>query len=112
MLHFPPGKYVPSLAFKIHNENRLKNRKMKLALKGIMIGSGYSDPINQNEYGDYLYNIGLIDTNQRAIFYAEEDSIRKLIRAKKWREATDVNMIFIRYEKKMDIRNSKLILFL
>lgn len=55
-----------------------------------MIGSGYSDPINQNEYGDYLYNIGLIDTNQRAIFYAEEDRIKKLIRAKKWKEATDV----------------------
>ncbi|CAL8070522.1 unnamed protein product [Orchesella dallaii] len=83
------GKYVPSIAYKIHLENLRKSRHTKLNLKGIMIGSGYSDPITQNEYGDYLYNLGLIDKNQRAIFHAEEDRIKKLIRGKKWREATD-----------------------
>ncbi|ODN02383.1 Venom serine carboxypeptidase [Orchesella cincta] len=84
------GKYVPSIAHKIHRENlRKSSRQTKFNLKGIMIGSGYSDPINQNEYGDYLYNLGLIDKNQRSIFHSEEDRIKKLIRAKKWREATD-----------------------
>jgi len=65
------GKYVPAFAYKIHQENtRLKQEKgsRKINLKGLAIGDGLIDPISQNSYGDYLYNIGLVDGAQKHQF--------------------------------------------
>ncbi|CAG9760640.1 unnamed protein product [Ceutorhynchus assimilis] len=63
------GKYVPAIAYTIHQNN--PGGKLKINLKGLTIGNGYSDPINQLEYGDYLYQLGLYDANDR-------DQIKKL----------------------------------
>ncbi|CAG7824387.1 unnamed protein product, partial [Allacma fusca] len=54
------GKYVPALAHKIHHENR-NTPAIKINMKGLAIGSGYTDPISLLDYGSYLYNIGLLD---------------------------------------------------
>ena len=62
------GKYVPAISYKIHVEN--PTAELKVNLKGMAIGCGYVDPINQVDYGDFLYNIGLIGANQRDEFHA------------------------------------------
>lgn len=64
------GKYVPAIAYKIHTENPTAN--LFINLKGISIGNGLVDPITQNDYGSYLYNLGLIDDSQKAFYLAEQ----------------------------------------
>lgn len=68
------GKYIPSLAMEIHRNNLMKS-KLRINLKGMAIGSGYCDPINQLNYGDYLYQHGLIDLNQMKIFEKYQNQI-------------------------------------
>ena len=51
------GKYVPSIAYKIHVENQNASTKAKINLKGIGIGDAWTDPINQYTYGDFLYQV-------------------------------------------------------
>ncbi|CAF3370797.1 unnamed protein product [Rotaria sp. Silwood2] len=60
------GKYVPSITYKIHVENQNPQVKVKINLKGMTIGDGLTDPVNQYMYGDFLYQIGLIDLTQKA----------------------------------------------
>jgi vitellogenic carboxypeptidase-like protein len=55
------GKYVPAVSYAIHLNN-LK-AETKINLKGLAIGNGMVDPINQLVYGEYLYQHGLIDGN-------------------------------------------------
>lgn len=58
------GKYVPAVSHTIHKHNQ--NSKFKINLKGLAIGNGLCDPEHQLEYGKYLYQIGLIDSQQEA----------------------------------------------
>ena len=54
MLHHPvlhilhsqsyAGKYVPALGYHIHNAN--PSAKLKINLKGLLIGDGLVDPVN------------------------------------------------------------------
>ncbi|CAF0921150.1 unnamed protein product [Adineta steineri] len=60
------GKYVPSITYKIHVENQNPQVKVKINLKGMTVGDGLCDPINQYQYGDFLYQIGLIDQTQKS----------------------------------------------
>ncbi|KAI1289754.1 putative serine carboxypeptidase CPVL [Halotydeus destructor] len=62
------GKYVPAIAYKIHTEG--KNAKM--SLKGISIGDGLCDPETQGDYASFLYQVGLLDENQRDKMAAEQ----------------------------------------
>ncbi|CAG2122037.1 unnamed protein product, partial [Medioppia subpectinata] len=55
------GKYVPAIAYKIHSEGNASN----IQLKGIAIGDGLCDPKTQFNVGEYLFQIGLLDENQR-----------------------------------------------
>lgn len=43
------------------------------------IGNGLTDPINQLKYGDYLYQLGLIDGNGRQIFQSYEEQATNYI---------------------------------
>jgi vitellogenic carboxypeptidase-like protein len=51
------GKYVPSITYKIHVENQNPQVKVKINLKGMTIGDGLCDPMNQYMYGDFLYQV-------------------------------------------------------
>ena len=62
------GKYVPAISHKIHTEN--PTAELAINLKGMAIGDGWVDPINQVDYGDFLYNVGLADAKQRQVFDA------------------------------------------
>lgn len=55
------------------------------------IGNGLCDPEHMLKYGDYLYQIGLIDVNGRTVFHKMEDVAVKYIQEKKWNEAFDVS---------------------
>lgn len=59
------GKYVPAIGHAIlHDSQRADDpKKPKVNLKGLAIGNGLSDPVHQLNYGDYLYQLGLIDSN-------------------------------------------------
>lgn len=73
------GKYIPAIGYTIHSKN--SNAQLKINLQGLAIGNGYSDPLNQLDYGDYLYQLGLIDMNAKARFDNDEakaaDCIKK-----------------------------------
>lgn len=58
------GKYVPAISYKIHVENQVAPKKIKL--EGMAIGDGLVDPVNMLDYGTLLYEIGLVDNMQRA----------------------------------------------
>lgn len=53
------GKYVPAVSYFIHQNN--PGAKVKINLKGLAIGNGLVDPLNQLFYSEYLYQHGLID---------------------------------------------------
>ena len=54
------GKYVPAISYRIHQMNKKEDRPMKMPLKGLAIGDGLCDPSNQLDYGDFLYQVGLL----------------------------------------------------
>lgn len=59
-------------------------------MKGIAIGNGLTDPVNQLLYGDYLYQLGLIDFNGRNKFHSYEKQGRDFINQSKFNEAFDI----------------------
>ncbi|XP_075589325.1 putative serine carboxypeptidase CPVL [Dermatophagoides farinae] len=65
------GKYVPAIGYKIHYMGK-EAEKSGINLQGLAIGDGLSDPRHMLDYGDYLYQVGLIDEIQRAHFKEEQ----------------------------------------
>ncbi|RZC31860.1 Peptidase S10 domain containing protein, partial [Asbolus verrucosus] len=82
------GKYVPAIAYTIHTKN--PGASLKINLKGVSIGNGFSDPEHQLEYGEYLYQIGLIDSNVRTLVQQYEDEGIKYIQSKNWVKAFQI----------------------
>ncbi|XP_043283795.1 venom serine carboxypeptidase [Venturia canescens] len=82
------GKYVPALSLTIHQLN--PTAKIKINLKGLAMGNGLTDPVNQLLYGDYLYQLGLIDFNGRTQFHTMEKQGKDLINGHKYDEAFEV----------------------
>ncbi|XP_043467317.1 venom serine carboxypeptidase [Leptopilina heterotoma] len=82
------GKYVPAVSHAIKDYNIKAD--LKINLKGLAIGNGLTDPENQLVYGDYLYQLGLIDLNGRNTFNLYEKKARDFIQQKKFNEAADI----------------------
>ena len=72
------------------------------------IGDGLCDPITMTDYGDFLYQVGLIDEKDRDYFKSQGDLVVNLIKEKKWHKAFEVsnfinrkfillNLIIIKY---------------
>ncbi|XP_062549800.1 vitellogenic carboxypeptidase-like [Armigeres subalbatus] len=72
------GKYVPAIGYTIHKNN--PSAKIKINLQGLAIGNGYSDPLNQLDYGDYLYQLGLIDINAKERFDHDEAAAAECVK--------------------------------
>lgn len=81
------GKYVPAISYKIHTENQLKATKNKINFKGMAIGDGLCDPVSMTDYGDLLFNIGLIDERDRDYFKKVGKMVSDAINAKKYTAA-------------------------
>nr|CAD7429809.1 unnamed protein product [Timema monikensis] len=79
------GKYVPALGYAIHTKN--PTASVKINMQGMAIGNGLSDPEHMLHYGDYLYQLGLIDLNAREIFHKQENLTRSYIEEKNWNKA-------------------------
>ncbi|XP_075234022.1 venom serine carboxypeptidase-like [Lycorma delicatula] len=84
------GKYVPALGYTIHKYNLLENNDFKINLKGLLIGNGLTDPVNMLKYGDYIYELGLVDFNDLRVFHDYEKKITDNIKRQNWSEATDL----------------------
>ncbi|XP_043283796.1 venom serine carboxypeptidase-like [Venturia canescens] len=84
------GKFVPAATYAIHLYNGDAEKEKKINLKGMAIANGYTDPVNQLIYGDYLYEIGLIDANGRKQFLELEKQGRDLILQHQHAAAYDV----------------------
>uniref|UniRef100_A0A6P7GA47 Carboxypeptidase n=1 Tax=Diabrotica virgifera virgifera TaxID=50390 RepID=A0A6P7GA47_DIAVI len=65
------GKYVPAISYKIHQEN--EDAKLKINLKGLAIGNGFTDPKVQVRYSDYVYQHGLIDLKTKNALHKKEN---------------------------------------
>nr|XP_023012514.1 venom serine carboxypeptidase-like [Leptinotarsa decemlineata] len=87
------GKYLPAIAYTILKKNG--NDNVKINLQGLAIGNGLSDPENQLQYGQYLYEIGLIDTHDRQIFSNLEQQGIKYIQNEQYDKAFNVFDILI-----------------
>ncbi|XP_058828791.1 venom serine carboxypeptidase [Topomyia yanbarensis] len=82
------GKYVPAVAHAIHRRN--DNSKVKINLQGLAIGNGLCDPFHQLVYGDYLYQLGLIDSNALIQFHDYEKKGRSCISSKNFTCAFEI----------------------
>lgn len=80
------GKYVPSIAFKIHSEGE----RAKMRLKGIAIGDGLCEPETQGDYASFLYQIGLLDEQERDYMTFEQSRAIALIREGRFYEAFQI----------------------
>ena len=73
--------------YTIHKNN--PTAEVNINLAGMLIGDGWSDPISQSNYGDYLYQLGFLDLPQRNRFIKEQNNFIKLVNQKKWKEANE-----------------------
>lgn len=81
------GKYVPAIGYKIHEENQ--NGHFHMPLAGVAIGDGLCDPEHQLDYGDFLYQVGLVDEIDRNRMYEYSDLAKLSIQNEQWSQATD-----------------------
>lgn len=72
------GKFVPAMGHAIHKDNKRQSndpKKPKINLKGLIIGNGWTDPMNQYNYADYLYQLGLVDSIGQAALVKHQNKI-------------------------------------
>ncbi|CAG9840833.1 unnamed protein product [Diabrotica balteata] len=82
------GKYVPAISYKIHQAN--PEAKLKINLKGLAIGNGYTDPIEQIHYAEYVYQLGLMDFYTTNLLKRTEQSVVEEIQSENYDEAYDL----------------------
>eukprot|EP01100_Stratorugosa_tubuloviscum_P010006 TRINITY_DN423_c0_g3_i1.p1 TRINITY_DN423_c0_g3~~TRINITY_DN423_c0_g3_i1.p1 ORF type:complete len:460 (-),score=215.31 TRINITY_DN423_c0_g3_i1:120-1499(-) len=84
------GKYVPSISYKIHEENLLGNNK-KINLKGLAIGDGIIDPLTQfTDFGNLLFYLSMVDELQAQKFKQYDSNITNLLLAERYLDAFHV----------------------
>lgn len=83
------GHYIPSISHYILRANRVLPADLKINLKGLAIGNGWTDPINQLNYGDYLYQHGIVDLRDKKLMDSIRDEALDLIRQGRYEEARD-----------------------
>jgi len=80
------GKFVPTIAKKIHEENE-NTDNIKIELAGLGIGDGWMSPYHNARYGNFLYQVGLVDENVLAECKAMEAETQSLIDQEDWYSA-------------------------
>jgi len=76
------GKYIPAVAYTIHERNKVAAKAKKINLQGVGIGDGAFDPPTQfTGFGPLLFNIGLADTRAAKMYDAYDERFRALLAA-------------------------------
>ncbi|KAJ8891759.1 hypothetical protein PR048_004312 [Dryococelus australis] len=83
------GKHAISLAHFIHNRNPSAN--ITINLKGLFIVSGFFDPVSCLHYSEFLYQVGLLDFNEKKAVKIMEQKGRELIRQGNYKQALHVS---------------------
>lgn len=86
--HSYAGHFIPALARTIHMKN--PSSKVKINLKGIMIGNGWMDAYYQYDVGSYLYQLGLIGDKGKEVYTDLQDKLLKHLRNHEWEKAMDI----------------------
>lgn len=81
------GKYVPAIGYTILQNN--PTASLKINLKGLAIGNGLSDPVNQGNYGDYLYQLGFVDVKTRDLLHKYWALVKQYVNEENWSQATE-----------------------
>jgi len=82
------GKYVPAISYKIHQMNSQPDNVMSMPLKGLAIGDGLCDPLHQMDYGDFLYQVGLLDNADKSEVDKLADLAKISMELEQWHQAT------------------------
>ncbi|KAL3269549.1 hypothetical protein HHI36_008614 [Cryptolaemus montrouzieri] len=85
------GHYIPAISHTILTKNMDLPDDLKINLKGLAIGDGWTDPINQLNYGEYLFQHGIVDSNTRQRMDKQRDKTIDLINQGKYDKARDAN---------------------
>lgn len=85
------GKYVPAISHRIHTMNSDDKNQMKMPLKGLAIGDGLCDPKRQLDYGDFLYQVGLLDESDKRLVEQKTELAKISLDLEQWSQATDVS---------------------
>lgn len=74
------GKYVPILGHAIYKNKDNADPSYRINLKGVAIGNGVSDPVNQIGFGEYFYQLGYISLSDRNVFNQYQNLAINLIK--------------------------------
>ena len=85
---------MPAISYKIHKMNKNPGN-IHIPLKGLAIGDGLCDPIHQMDYGDFLFQVGFVDENDRDKLLNMTQVTKQYINSGLWESATDVSQMFI-----------------
>ena len=70
-----------------------KSGNTHIPLKGLAIGDGLSDPIHQMDYGDFLFQTGFVDENDRDTLQNMSQLTKNYIKTQSWEKAADVRSL-------------------
>ena len=65
---------------------------LRLPLKGLAIGDGLTDPLNQLYMADFYYQTGLLDEHQDLEIATDAKDARDCIKRKDWGDAASVSI--------------------
>lgn len=82
------GKYVPVVSHTVFKKNENLPDALKINLKGVIIGNGWLDPVNQMDIGEYAFQLGLVDVNAKKKMDESRDQAIVLLRQGKCVEST------------------------
>jgi len=97
------GKFVPSIVKRIHEQNMLDDVAISIPVVGMGMGDGWMSPYHNARYGNFLYQVGLVDENDLAYTLSLEKQTQDLIDAGQMYEAWESwNNEFGYFLNKMD----------
>ncbi len=77
---------MPTISYKIHQENQ-GSPAVRINLRGLAVGNGGMSPPDSFIYGDYLFELGLVDDLARQELVALEQQLQDLAAEGRYEEA-------------------------